>query len=432
MNDYSIELSAGRIVDWRTKRYFSEVFACYTAGHYRSAVVMLWSVVVADMLIKVDQLANAEGDAAAKAALQKMANSKHRDPKSTGWELDLITDSCNDLGLLDPAALMSLTHLQSHRHLSAHPTMTSDETLFTPTREVARAHIRTALDEVLTKPAIMSRRVFDRFMSDIEALSDRRLGVGQLKQFLESKYLRHFNSSVLSSVFKSLWRVTFRVEDQRASKNREANCEALCVVFERNKESLAEIVKIEANWFSDVSPAFECIDASVQFFQVFPNVFQFLTAAIKVPIQAFAEQDLDQYVQCWFIHDSPEHVVSELERRIEGDECPRPETLRAFLESIRTSDAIDRALFVGITTYMKSGNFRMADVRFLNVIAPFISIYKRDHFEAFLRGCETCANEQAVSRSAARRDHGEIANAVRGKFPEIDIKQYGKFDASLV
>ena len=54
MNDYSIELSAARIIDSRTKRYFSEVFACYSAGHYRSAVVMLWSVVVTDMLFKLN------------------------------------------------------------------------------------------------------------------------------------------------------------------------------------------------------------------------------------------------------------------------------------------------------------------------------------------------------------------------------------------
>jgi hypothetical protein len=52
MSDYSIELAAERIVDPRTKRYFAEVYGCYASGHYRSAVVMLWSVVVTDILFK--------------------------------------------------------------------------------------------------------------------------------------------------------------------------------------------------------------------------------------------------------------------------------------------------------------------------------------------------------------------------------------------
>jgi hypothetical protein len=431
MNDYSIELSAARIIDTRTKRYFSEVFACYSAGHYRSAVVMLWSVVVTDMLFKVDQLANADGDAAAKAILQKMASYKEKEPKSSGWELELITDACNDLALIDPAALISLTHLQSHRHLSAHPIITSDETLFSPSREVARAHIRTALDEVLTRPAIMSRRVFDRFMIDIEALSNLHIGPGELKQFLESKYLRYFGNSTLSSIFKSLWRITFRCEDQRARDNREANCKALRVVFERKTESLTEIVKSEAAWFSDVSNSFECIDASIQFFQAFPHVFPLLTDAIKIPIYAVAKQDLDQFVQCWFMHPRHEDVVHELEARMEGGETLRSETLGQFLESIRTSDAIDQALFVGIKSYMKSGNFNMADKRFLNIIAPFVSLYQKKHFEAFLAGCENCYNKQATLRSAAPHDHGDILKALIERFPEIDIARYPAFKSSL-
>jgi hypothetical protein len=48
MIDFSIELAAERIVDYRTRKYFSEVFGTYSAGYYRSAVVMLWSIVVAD------------------------------------------------------------------------------------------------------------------------------------------------------------------------------------------------------------------------------------------------------------------------------------------------------------------------------------------------------------------------------------------------
>ena len=48
MNDFSIERATEKIVIPRTRRYFDEVYGCYSAGHYRSAVVMLWSVVITD------------------------------------------------------------------------------------------------------------------------------------------------------------------------------------------------------------------------------------------------------------------------------------------------------------------------------------------------------------------------------------------------
>ena len=45
--------TATSIFDARSREYFSEVLSCYTAGNYRSAVVMLWSVVVCDLLFKI-------------------------------------------------------------------------------------------------------------------------------------------------------------------------------------------------------------------------------------------------------------------------------------------------------------------------------------------------------------------------------------------
>ena len=53
LDEYSIEQRARQIFDARSREYFSEVLSCYTVGNYRSAVVMLWSVVVCDILFKI-------------------------------------------------------------------------------------------------------------------------------------------------------------------------------------------------------------------------------------------------------------------------------------------------------------------------------------------------------------------------------------------
>ena len=67
LDEYSIEQRAMQIFDARTKDYFSEVMSCYTAGSYRSAVVMLWSVAICDVLFKLQNLVDLYGDEKAKA-----------------------------------------------------------------------------------------------------------------------------------------------------------------------------------------------------------------------------------------------------------------------------------------------------------------------------------------------------------------------------
>ncbi len=40
----------------KTKEYFSEVISNYASGNYRSAVVMLYSVAICDLLFKLKEL----------------------------------------------------------------------------------------------------------------------------------------------------------------------------------------------------------------------------------------------------------------------------------------------------------------------------------------------------------------------------------------
>ena len=131
--------------------------------------------------------------------------------------------------------------------------MTSADALFSPNKETARAHIRNVLDGVLTKPPIMSRKVFDAFMEDVEQVARLSPGPDGLKRFLEVKYFRHFSSATFGQVFKSLWRVTFRSTDPRCETNRAINAQALGVVFSNRKAELTELLKSERDWFSDVS-----------------------------------------------------------------------------------------------------------------------------------------------------------------------------------
>lgn len=50
MHEYSLEKMAEKIHYGKTKEYFGEVLSSYHNENYRSAVVMLWSVAVCDIV----------------------------------------------------------------------------------------------------------------------------------------------------------------------------------------------------------------------------------------------------------------------------------------------------------------------------------------------------------------------------------------------
>ncbi len=431
MSDYSIELSAEKIVDSRTKRYFAEVHGCYAAGYYRSAVVMLWSVVVTDILFKLDQLATAYGDATAKAILTEIGDIRKNNPKSPEWEAELVNKVASRTDLLDHAEHSFLQSLQAHRHLSAHPVMTGGDALFSPNKETARAHIRNVLDGVLTKPPIMSRKVFDTFIEDVEQVGRLSPGPDGLKKFLEAKYFRHFSAATFAHILKSLWRVTFKSTDARADTNRAINAQALGVVFVDRRAELTELIKAERDWFSDVSFLDAHLSVMTRFFCENPHVFPLLNNALKTPIQNYAALNLDNFATCWFISPTPDVHVDEILRRIDAGEMVRTEILTALCASLSTSDALAKALHIGIRLYCKSGSFATADTRFDEMIRPSLPTYQRAHFVTLLQGCETCYNRQATGRGRAWRDHNDIKTILDTKFPDIVIDSYPVFKASL-
>lgn len=431
MSDYSIELAAERIVDPRTKRYFAEVYGNYMIGHYRSAVVMLWSVVVTDILFKLDQLEHAYSDTVAKSILAEIGELRKNNPKSPEWEGELVSKVASRSDLLDPAELSFLQSLQAHRHLSAHPVMTSSDALFSPNKETARAHIRNVLDGVLTKPPIMSRKVFDTFIEDVEQVANLGLGQNELSKYLEAKYFRHFSSATFAHIFKSLWRVSFKSTDARCEANRAVNAQTLEVVYAKHRTELVNVITAEREWFSDVAFVDSTLRVMTGFFRTYYEVFSLLTDAVKTPIQKYADLSLDNFAGCWFVSENPDSHMDEVIRRIDEQEVLSGDAYIELCSSLSTFDAIKKVYLAGIRLYCQSGSFDTADNRFQEVIKPCVQGYSKEHFEALLGGCETCYNGQAVNRGRATRDHRELKMALDERFPEIDLDQYPAFKHSI-
>jgi hypothetical protein len=428
MSDYSIELASERIVDSKSKRYFAEVYGCYSSGYYRSAVVMLWSVVVTDVLLKLEQLASAYSDTMAQSILDDIERMRKNNDKSPEWEHELIKKVAAQTDLLDQVEYSYLESLQKHRHLSAHPVITSSDALFSPNRETARAHIRNALDAVLTKPPIMSRKIFETFIEDIESVSSTlALSSEDLSKYLQSKYFRYFSFATFQHIFKSLWRVTLKSTDTRCDSNRDVNLDTLKLTFGKNSSQLGALVTAEREWFSDVSFTESTIPAMTNFFRTYPEVFKVLTDAVKTPIKAFGDQSLDNYASCWFISESPESHMAEVSDKLSKGQMLSRDTFALLASSLEATDAIKNLHQIGITAYFDSSGYDMADARFRDMILPYLQSYGRDEFKEFLTQFSACNNDQVLDRRRAKADHKALLEAVTARLPYLDLTQYPDF-----
>jgi len=397
MNDHSIELTSEEIFDSRSKRNFAEVYGCYANGHYRSAVVMLWSVVVTDILFKLEQLANAYSDKASQDILTAVSTAQSQNPKSPEWELTLIRDVQGKTELLDTSELIQLEQLQQLRHLSAHPVLTQGDLLFTPNRETVRAQIRNSLEAVLTKPPILGRKVFDHFTEDIAQLSQQSPDYSEISSYVEAKYLRQLAVPAIARIFRCLWRVTFKTTDSRADENRDINEQVLEVLFAKHGSYLSNQLAESRDYFSDISAAGGNLHMLSRFLRKYSQVYRLLTPAATVPISAFAGSSLENFAGCWFISDSPDTHLSQLVDRLNAGESISSETIASLCESLASSDSLSLIFDCGINLYFQSASYDEASNRFFDLLRPCLNHYSRERFEEFLSFCESSNNSQVFA-----------------------------------
>ena len=232
MTDFSLEAAAERIVDRRTKAYFAEVWSSYAHGNYRSATVMLWSVVVADMLFKLEEIKSIYADPTAEGILKEIQDYKNTNPKSPEWEWHLVDKIKNRTHLLEPGDYVNLQSLVSHRHLCAHPILSATERLRTiqgavsgPYTEFSRWYADQATN--------FDKKVFAALLEDVEQKQAVLPDDESLERYLGAKYFKGLTVPVENSLVRSLWRIVFKTTDQRCEQNRSINYRTFRLFYRR-------------------------------------------------------------------------------------------------------------------------------------------------------------------------------------------------------
>ncbi len=294
MYEFSIEHASNSINDPRSKANFKEVLNCFFNGNYRSATVMLWSVLVCDLLYKLLYLKDIHNDAKAIALLKEVEEFQDKNPNNPAWEITLVKEILKRTSLLDSIEYDAIETIQKHRHLSAHPVLKSTELLFHPSREMVLSDIRIGLESVLIKPPILTKKVFEELVIDLENVKNLFPENNQLKKYLHSKYLKNLNIEVSAQLFKSLWRITFRSEDAKCNENRRINYRALRIIFEKDREALTSYLKDNSEYFSQISDK-KPSRYTIFFLGDYAGLYEHLQDSAKEILKAIANSNIDLF-----------------------------------------------------------------------------------------------------------------------------------------
>ena len=429
MYEFSVEQAANKIYDYRTKDYFREVMNNYFNGNHRSALVMLWTVVICDLIYKLQYLNDIHGDEKAKAILDEVADFQAKNPANPKWEENLLKEIHTRTNLIEAHEFDSLQSLHRHRHLSAHPVIKKTNILFRPYREMVLSDIRLALDAVLTKPPILTKQVFGELVSDLERVKDLFADNGQLERYLESRYFNNLNEEVSMQIFKSLWRVTFKIEDEKCKENRIINSRAIRILFDRNRETLTSYIKNNSPYFSEISDG-DALRHAVFFLGDYPHLYDLLSGATKEVLFAKAKSDIDLLAVSYFVSKNINEHINMLIKYIEDNhKCcfggkfdinvNHIKDLTRHAESAGIKYRTNKLL---ITMYVNANDFDAADSLFSKYIRPNISNFNREDIENLIEGISN--NNQTHWRGKAESDHKLVVKRAKEVIDDFDSSSY--------
>jgi len=417
MDEFSLEKKSEQIYNGNTKKYFKEVLSSYYNGNYRSAVVMLWSVVICDLVYKLESLIDIYNDPTARVILNEVTTSQQRNPKSPEWEMELVTKVHQGTELLEVSDHTNLQFLQQQRHLAAHPILSSkDKELHIPNQDTVRSLIRNTLEGILLKPPLYGRKIFDRFVSDLEMDKLLLTTDEKLKNYLNSRYFSHFSIEIELDIFRSLWKLIFLLENEVCSRNREINYRVIKIITVRNKDKIIEKISnnSDQDYYSNIASNGEPLSYLISYLCKFDYLYTYFADHAKLKIQQHIHINPGSKLLGWFIKNNFETHIADIVNWIKKENHTISEKNWQNLEKLFKFHDIPEweSQFTKILAiyYGKSINYPMADERFTVAIEPYLELFTKDSLSILIQ--EIKENDQIRGRRRSTHDHSKVRKRV--------------------
>ena len=392
-----------KIINRKTREYFSEVVSSYNNCNYRAAVVMLYTVAICDILYKLKDLSELYGDTNASELLSKYVKHQNGQKESfskSSWEYDLLSDAKN-AGLIDSVLFSELTTVYNYRNMSAHPILDQNYELCSPSKEITIALILAVFDRLLSQPPLYISKVIDSMSEDLAKrksilLADRTL----LCSSINDKYLSHLNEKYVIQVFKAFWKFCFILENEDCHENREINIEVLRLILEAKHGVVEKEIKEDPIHFR-CSLNDECVGSLVVLLSEYPKLYNLFRKEDQTTINSFLNRNSRFKTISWFLFDSIGSFFDWLikEKAIVYEDFFINKMNTFFEHNGKSGQLYDYYLFC----YSESYSFESAKNRWFKLISPVVDCLSKNQLEQLI---EIINNNSQIYNSY----HSPVAN----------------------
>lgn len=422
MRTYTIDRLVDEIKEHKTKEYFKEVLSSYYSENYRSAVVMLYSIVICDLVYKLQELKDQFNDSNARDILQEIDRLQTERPTSSDWETKLIEMVRNQTNILEHSDFQNIIHLQKHRHLCAHPVILQNYELFSPNKDTVRAHIINILEGLLIKPALLSKKILNDFLENLTEIKNILVTERDIETHLESKYFENLNKTIEKDIFRSIWKIVFKLDNPDCEENREINYKALKIICNRNYSAILDFIENDRLYFSN-NLNLKCISWIISFMNDYPNIYLKLNSSAKTLIKNTIENDNNYSFTAFFLKDNLEAHLKDLKEinHYEFNSSITTDSILKLNQICINQGLKSESNALLIRMFILSSNFDLADLRFDRLIEPYLNDFNLTELTEIVKG--VIENGQINSRRLARTTNKEIVDEI--------LKHDSQFDWSL-
>ena len=406
------------------KEYFKEIISSYDNENYRSAMVMLYSTIVCDLMLKLKELSDVYSDEKAEKILNEINEKRKTNSKDSSWEWELITRIHKETELLTLESYSAISHIYDLRNLSAHPAMREDYELISPSRELTIAYIKKALEDIFIKPSVFVNNIVDRMSNDIATKKELyKDDYESFDKYLNKVYFDRMSTKMVTQVFKAFWKFTLKKTDEEIyEQNRKINYAVLKSMLSKYYDLICEYIKENHSYFT-IAQDSKCLTTICLLASLYPNVYHSLDETVKKQIEKFDEDKI--YLIKWYTSNSLEEHMNTLKTK-------RLRSLKKY-----QTDALKRIcdyqgspkLFIDflINYYSKSDSYSSAKYRFDTILQYYLDLFDLNDFVALLEVINT--NNQIYNYISQRSRNNKILEILSDVIPpDFNFDIYENFE----
>ncbi len=206
-----------------SRNYFKEILQSYYNQNYRATVVLLYSFVIYDLFMKLQNMSN-EGDEKAAKKFKEINNMIADDEKYSKVENEVVQFFKDNCPLYFDRFVEDIDYLKNCRNKCAHLKF-NDTSLFVPSDYQARMLICSMYDHILSVKAPFIMDLFAIAQTDVEEYSNSMSRIPHdgldesIKKSITDKYLKRMTYDSVKKSYKTFIRLLFVSDSEDCTNN---------------------------------------------------------------------------------------------------------------------------------------------------------------------------------------------------------------------